>query len=164
MKIKVSWKNSREVVRAGLFFTTFAFLFFGMWEWLQTPFYSDITNDINTIVWYRIHCTFGDILIILGAMILYSAVRRQISWFLSPSKIDLAIVTVMTVAYTLVSEYVNVHLRGAWGYSEWMPVFPGLNVGIMPVIQWLVLPTLVIHFTNNHQRGRKAMVEQRGEE
>jgi hypothetical protein len=31
-----------------------------------------------------------------------------------------------------------------WSYSPLMPVVPGLGVGLSPLVQWLVLPPLLI--------------------
>ena len=31
----------------------------------------------------------------------------------------------------------------SWTYSSLMPIIPGLGVGLVPVLQWIVLPPLV---------------------
>lgn len=41
----------------------FSFLLNFSWEVLQTPFFVDISDSINTVVKYRFHCTLGDVLI-----------------------------------------------------------------------------------------------------
>jgi hypothetical protein len=48
------------------------------------------------------------------------------------------------LAYTVWSEWVNVDVRGSWAYSNLMPVVSvlGLDIGVSPLLQWLVLPAL----------------------
>ena len=128
-----------------LWYLLFSFLVFATWEWVQTPFFVDVTRDINTIVWYRIHCTFGDILILSSSMLAVGILTKRAAWFLQPDTRQLVLVTLIGVGYTLFSEYRNVHLAGNWGYSEYMPTLFG--IGLVPVIQWLVLPVFILYIT-----------------
>lgn len=133
----------------------FGFLIFGMWEWIQTPFFIDITDDINLIVWYRIHCTIGDIMILGFSMVLWSILRRNNSWFLAPDGKDYAVVTAMGMAYTGYSEILNVVIRKSWGYSHLMPVIPGTHIGLIPIIQWLILPGVILYICARFMNGKK---------
>jgi len=145
----------RDSGQAIAYYLLFSFLLFGMWEWLQTPFFKDITTDINSIVWFRLHCTLGDMLILTSCVALVSLLRRGTRWLSHPRFSDLLLVTALAVAYTGGSEYVNVHLRGSWGYSSWMPVLPLLGIGLVPLLQWLVLPTLILRVTRDHVSARR---------
>jgi hypothetical protein len=40
-------------------------------------------------------------------------------------------------------EWVAVHILERWAYTARMPRVPGLNVGLVPVAQMLVLPPLI---------------------
>jgi hypothetical protein len=44
--------------------------------------------------------------------------------------------------YTAFSEWLNVSVRGSWDYALSMPQVFG--IGLAPLIQWLVVPTLAI--------------------
>ncbi len=46
------------------------------------------------------------------------------------------------LAYTVISEHVNVHVVSRWAYSRWMPTVGG--IGLVPLQQWLVVPTLSV--------------------
>ncbi len=46
--------------------------------------------------------------------------------------------------YTVYSEWLNVYVKGTWAYSDLMPIVPGLEVGLSPLIQWIVVPTFEI--------------------
>jgi hypothetical protein len=121
----------------------FSFLLNFAWEVLQTPFYVDRSAEINTIIWYRLHCTFGDVLITLGCFWLVALVFKKRTWFLNLTWKKLFLFVVFGVSYTLFSEITNVRLVESWGYSGLMPMIPGLGVGMMPLLQWIVVPILL---------------------
>jgi hypothetical protein len=35
---------------------------------------------------------------------------------------------------------------GRWAYADAMPVVPVLEVGLSPLVQWIVLPPLIVWF------------------
>lgn len=90
-----------------------AFLIFGTWEWIQTPFFIDSTNEINQIVWNRVHCTIGDIMILLSTYFILILIKRKYISISNLSRNDLITITIMGLSYTLFSEYLNVHIRGS---------------------------------------------------
>ena len=122
----------------------FSFLLNFVWEALQTPFFVDISDNINTIIWYRFHCTLGDVVITLGSFWLVALITKSRSWFLNPTKNRLLLFVVFGVSYTIFSEIKNVSLNKLWGYSDLMPVIPSVEVGIIPLIQWIIVPPLLI--------------------
>lgn len=116
------------------------FLLHGNWEWLQTPFYDDRTASINLVVWYRLHCTLADVLILLGCVLAVSLFARGDAWLARPEPRHLVWLASLGVSYTAASEQVNVGLRGAWVYSELMLVIPGTAIGLVPLLQWALVP------------------------
>ena len=122
----------------------FSFLLNFAWEVLQTPFFVDITDEINTIVWYRFHCTVGDVIISLGCFWLVALIFRTRTWILNPTKLKLLLFIAFGVSYTIFSEIKNVSLYKLWDYSYLMPVIPYLKVGIVPLIQWVILPPFLL--------------------
>ena len=53
---------------------------------------------------------------------------------------------VFCVSYTIFSEIKNVSIKNLWGYSDLMLVIPFIEVGIAPLVQWIVIPPLIIFF------------------
>jgi hypothetical protein len=129
------------------------FLLNGNWEWLQTPFFADSSSTLNEIVWFRLHCTLGDVLILMACAGGVTAVRRSARWLAGPGFLDLALLTLFGVVYTVFSENRNLS-RGAWEYSDLMPIVPGTSVGVVPLVQWLVLPTLAVVLASRLARSR----------
>jgi len=122
----------------------FSFLLNFVWEVLQTPFFIDISDEINTIIWYRFHCTLGDVLITLGCFWLVALISRSRTWFLKPTKVKLLLFVVFGVSYTIFSEIKNVSLNKLWGYSDLMPIIPHVEVGVVPLIQWVIVPIILV--------------------
>jgi hypothetical protein len=130
-----------SVTHRFLWLAVFGFLLNGNWEWLQTPLYDDAAKPAIEVLRFRLHCTAGDVLILLVCALGVSGVRRSTSWLSRPHPSDLALLAILGVGYTFVSELVNVG-RGSWAYSELMPLVPGTSVGVVPLAQWLLLPML----------------------
>jgi len=125
----------------------FAFLLNFSWEVLQAPLFVDISDSINTVVWYRFHCTVGDVLICLGSYWLTALTFRNRRWLLRPTAKNISLFVALGVAYTVFSEITNVSIKELWAYSPLMPVIPYLNVGLVPIFQWIILPPIVIFIT-----------------
>jgi hypothetical protein len=122
----------------------FAFLLNFVWEVLQTPFFLDISTEINTIIWYRFHCTLGDVMISLAGFWFVALISKTRTWFLNPTKVRLLLFVAFGVSYTIFSEIKNVSLNKLWGYSNLMPIIPGIEVGVIPLIQWIIVPLLLV--------------------
>ncbi len=134
----------REALAAWVWLAFFGFLLHGDWEWLQTPFYDDGGVSLNTVVWYRFHCTLVDVLILLGSAALVGFALRRPAWLLRPEPRHLVATALLGVAYTAASEQLNVAIRQSWAYSRLMPVVPGTYIGVVPLVQWLVIPPLAV--------------------
>lgn len=50
------------------------------------------------------------------------------------------------VLITIVMEWLATHVLGRWTYAASMPVVPTLEVGVSPLLQWVVLLPLVVWF------------------
>ncbi len=141
MKIKIV-KRVASLPELNIAF--FAFLLNFVWEVLQTPFFVDISDKIKTIIWYRFHCTVGDVMISLGSFWLVALISKTRIWFLNPTKVRLLLFVAFGVSYTIFSEIKNVSFNKLWGYSDFMPVIPGIDVGVIPLIQWIIVPPLLV--------------------
>ena len=46
------------------------------------------------------------------------------------------------LGFTVFSEWYNVYILGAWAYQPAMPLVAG--IGLTPLLQWVVVPTLML--------------------
>lgn len=113
-----------------------------VWEFLHMPLYT-IWNDgtWGEIVFAAVHCTGGDILIGMSALMLALMLTGQGWPFVATTRHRVTILAVaFGLGYTLFSEWLNIVIRAAWAYSDLMPIIPVLDAGLSPVLQWIVIP------------------------
>ena len=124
------------------------------WEMAQSAWYADVAlKTYREILVSRLHCTLGDVVILLVAFWITAGLVRDRYWVMALRPRDLAAFTGLGLGYTIVSEWVNVDLRSAWGYAETMPRLPWIGTGLAPVLQWLILPTMTARVARRLLRG-----------
>ncbi|MBI3593387.1 MAG: hypothetical protein HY200_00345 [Nitrospirae bacterium] len=134
----------------------FSFFLNFFWEIVQSPLYNDIQRKTyQQILISRLHCTFGDLFIILVAYWVVSWFTEGRGWILSFHFSNLAGFTLLGLGYTLLSEWINVDIRSAWGYSPLMPRLPWIGSGLTPVLQWVIVPPVIAGMTRRFLSIRK---------
>ena len=118
-----------------------------IWETAQLPLYTLWSEaSAGTIAFSVAHCTAGDIAIGTAALIMVLILGRERAvsqWHWR----RIAVWTALAgAAYTVFSEWNNTAILGSWAYSELMPTLTvaGIKIGLSPLLQWLVLPPLVL--------------------
>ncbi|MFI5304702.1 MAG: hypothetical protein ACHQYP_07885 [Nitrospiria bacterium] len=125
-----------------LFFASFLINF--SWEMVQTPLYEDVFRKTYLqILISRLHCTLGDVQILLSAYWFVARFSNNRYWVMFFRLQHLLGFTPLGLGYTLFSEWVNIDIRSAWKYSPLMPRIPLIGTGLMPFLQWLVLPPVI---------------------
>lgn len=119
------------------------------WEFLQVPFFSEMPstdhwNGVKTCA----RATLGDAVIMLLAYWAAAIPLRDRHWLRRPTATQFLLFVGAGIAITVAIERLALagFWIGSWSYSERMVVIPVLEVGLSPVLQWLVLPPLVIWF------------------
>ena len=126
------------------------------WEIAQLPLYTIWREASPAYVAFAVaHCTAGDVLIGVAALALALMGTRAgaIGSWRWRSIVILA--TVAGAAYTVASDWMNTSLRPVWQYSPLMPTlrFGDMRIGLSPLLQWLVLPPLALHFSRRNRRS-----------
>jgi hypothetical protein len=115
----------------------------GLWEMAQLPLYTLwYEADALRIAANLFHCLIGDALIAMGAYLITAAIFRSIDWPWRDVWRGGAVMIVLGLGYTVFSEWYNVYRAGAWSYAASMPLVAG--IGLAPLMQWLVVPVLMI--------------------
>ena len=141
-----------DVLRRYVLFSTLAH---PLWEMAQLPLYTIwTTGSRRELVVAVAHCSAGDLLIAVSSLILALLVAGSGAWPGDAREFRRVtwLATVVGVLYTVFSEWLNMEVRGSWGYSAAMPVLPILGTGLAPLVQWLVIPPLALWLA----RGRRA--------
>lgn len=118
-----------------------------VWETAQLPLYTLWSEaSAGTIAFSVAHCTAGDVAIGAAALFLALILGREralAQWRWRRIAAGTALAGVM---YTVFSEWNNTAILGSWAYSDLMPVLKlaGVDIGLSPLLQWLVLPPLAL--------------------
>ena len=121
-----------------------------VWEIGQLPLYTLWAEPRwSSIAFAILHCTVGDVMIgaaaLLAALTLWRA-DEPASW--RYANVGMTSI-VLAVAYTVWSERVNL-AKGSWSYSAWMPVLPWIDVGLAPLVQWVIVPSTAWWWAKQH--------------
>ena len=131
-----------EIPEVSLCFSAFFLHFF--WEVVHTYFYTLKDADFSTMLYCWLYCTWVDVMITLGTFWLVSLISWNRRWFLSLNRVNFAVFIMAGVGYTFLSERLNVHIFQSWSYNESMPIIPWVKVGLTPILQWFIIPSVVI--------------------
>jgi hypothetical protein len=124
------------------------------WEAAHLPLYTIWrTGTLGEKAFAVVHCTGGDLLIALACLALALVLAGEPAW---PARAHRR-VSVLTIgfgaAYTVFSEWLNVVVRQTWAYSDLMPIVPVIGTGLSPLLQWVAVPLLALHFARRAAKG-----------
>lgn len=117
-------------------------LLHGVWEFLHSSFYTDHMHGFWYVVWTRLHCTVGDVMILVASFWLTSLVFRTRRWIRDSNLIAMLLFWIIGLGYTIFSEWFNTTISQMWEYAPMMPIL--LGIGLTPILQWLTIPPIVI--------------------
>jgi hypothetical protein len=109
-------------------------------------------GTVRGIAFAVIHCFGGDLLIALGSLLTAMLLAGNPRWPMRGSVRVGTFVVLAGVGYTIFSEWLNVELLKSWEYADSMPVLPFLGIGVSPLAQWIVVPSLALWWA--HRTGR----------
>lgn len=125
----------------------FAFLLNFVWETWQLPLYE---GAASIPYWNNLKgctvATLGDVVIALSAFWITAGVIRSRWWIVHPTLRQIAGFVLVGVLVTIVLETWATGSLHRRSYAEAMPTLPLLGTGLMPVLQWIVLPSVTIDF------------------
>jgi hypothetical protein len=142
-------RNSPEPI-----YVLFAFLMHFFWEMAQAPLFSGLperTHREGLIV-----CgiaTLGDVVIALLAFWTVSAMNRSRLWHLHPTGTDWVVYLGVGLGITAAYEILATRVLNRWSYAETMPTLPVVGIGLVPILQWILVPPIVLWLTRCHMRG-----------
>ncbi len=133
----------------------FAFLLNFIREMVQAPFYlGHATLPYRVMVGGCARATLGDIGILLLSYSVVAGVRGRL-WLVHRAVGPIVAYMGLGVAATIVIEGVSVNLLARWTYAPAMPTVAG--IGMLPVLQWVVLPPSVLWLARRHLLGAPAL-------
>ena len=121
--------------------SVWSFIFQLAWEMLQMPLFLNMSLNWQSILFCTLASVADTIMVLLiyyGFATLYNDTR----WMMKPRTYRLAILVIVGGAGAALAELLYINL-GTWSYSAKMPIIPGLKVGLVPVLQFMLLPAVI---------------------
>ena len=133
----------------------FAFLLNFVWEFLQVPFFQ-LMPELGHWQGIKICSTAAvvDAMIVLFGYWTVSALAHTRRWFFKPSISEMALYIAIGVGTSIAIELLSL-ATSRWAYADAMPIIPLLDVGLVPVLQWIILPPLVLWFVRRQLNARR---------
>lgn len=118
-----------------------AFLLNFLWEVSQGFLYVGYQYDWKHIAFCAL-ASVADVVMVLILFYGFVLVYGEIGWTQNLTPIRVALLTLAGGAGAIVAEKIHT-ARGSWSYTDAMPMLLWVNVGLIPVLQFTVLPLLV---------------------
>ena len=126
----------------------FSFLLNLVWEVAQIPLFSGMARaEHGNALLVCTRATIGDVAIAEIAFCVMALRVGSRRWILRASPAMMTGFVAVGVVITIILEYLATHVFGRWTYAPTMPVVPVLRVGLTPLLQWIILPPIVVWFT-----------------
>ena len=147
--------DRRSLWCVGGFYLVISAMMHLVWEFAHMPLYGVWkTGSSGEIAYNGLHCTIGDVMIAAASLLTAILVTGRGRWPAERWSVVTVSAVVLSIGYTVFSEWHNVFVSKAWAYSELMPLVPGTGIGLSPFLQWLVIPTLGLWLTGRRLKDR----------
>lgn len=82
-------------------------------------------------------------MLVLLILVAGAGILGGLDWFRRPGAAGYAWMLVSGLVIAIAVEWTSVHILKRWSYKPAMPLLPGLEIGLLPVAQMLVLPPAI---------------------
>lgn len=129
-----------------------------LWELAQGPLYEGVTED----PWAWWHCfvaSLGDGILVCLIDALGRLAFRRHDWFWSGQRLRIPFLVLAGILVGVTVEWIGARVLRRWAYEPSMPLIPGIELGLVPVMQMTVLPTvvfLIVAALLNARSGRRS--------
>lgn len=139
-KANTNWQGAHPALWIAIFGALIAFV----WEMLQLPFYD--TGELSPAeAAYRCGlASFGDAGIMVAAYLAASLGSGRTPWVVEWSISRFLVYLAIGLGITTAVELLAVGTDWGWTYSSLMPLVPGTNIGLVPVIMWVIIPAATL--------------------
>ena len=123
----------------------FGFMLNFIWEMLQMPLFS--FYDEASVIGINIACiqaSAGDALMLVVAYWILAGLLKSRQWIFHLNSKRMIMFLVPGIVFTIMAEALATGPLHRWEYAELMPTLPYLGTGLVPIVQWLILPPLVL--------------------
>jgi len=131
--------------KINFFITSIGFTLNFIWENLHSILYTNVNKPMH-ILPYHLLATISDVIAILFFYWLMAQIHKSQSWIHNLNFKDALWLLLFGGILGILLEIFFVKLK-LWSYNPNMPIIPGIDVGLSPVLQMMFLPLLTFYLT-----------------
>ncbi len=138
--------NDKAVFKRFVFIAlVLAFLLNFAWEVVQMPLYKDASFNLQSVAFCAL-ASIADAIMVLLIYLCFALLYKKPLWVeeLTASRIFLVMIVGGIGAIAAEMRHVS---AGNWAYDESMPILPLVDVGLSPVLQFMLLPALIYYLS-----------------
>ncbi len=125
-----------------------------IWEVAQAPLFVSM-NSWENIWWHCFVASLGDGIILWIIHAVGWIVFGRPDWFINPGARGYGVMLTTGLVLAIAIEWGAVHMLQRWEYGPGMPVVPGVNIGLVPILQMLILPPAIFYIAAAWAKRRK---------
>lgn len=118
-----------------------AFLLNFIWEVGQGPLYEGFKYDARHISFCAL-ASIVDMLMVLILLFGFGLLYHNVFWIKRLTIIKVSSLVVVGTVGAIIAEIWHT-ARGDWDYAEAMPIVPYVEMGLLPILQFAVLPLII---------------------
>ncbi len=125
----------------------YSFLLNFPWELWQVSFFREMASAPHwAATKFCTQASFGDAMISTVSFWAVAIMVQSRQWILRSSWRAVAGFVSIGVVITIVFEELATGPLDRWQYAEIMPTLPVIGTGLFPILQWVVIPPLIVWF------------------
>ena len=127
----------------------FAFFFNVAWEILQIPLFKGGVYEWHHILFCAL-ASVADVIMVLLIYFGFALIYKNALWVKNLNTNRVILLILAGGAGAVLAEVWQVSI-GTWSYASAMPLIPVVNVGLSPVLQFMLLPFFIYRFSFKKQ-------------
>ncbi|MEO7312721.1 MAG: hypothetical protein ABIX01_20220 [Chitinophagaceae bacterium] len=123
--------------------TVLAFVLNIVWEFVQMPLYRDAAFDAQHIA-FCLLASVADAIMVLLLYFVFAIIYKQPFWIKYLNILRAFMLVVIGGIGAILAEMRHLS-QGNWAYDSSMPILPFVNVGLSPLLQFMLLPVIIYY-------------------
>jgi hypothetical protein len=128
-----------------------------VWEMLQMPLYTGMKQNMQSIIFCAL-ASVADAIMVLLLYYSFALIYKESFWVRRLISKRIALLMIASGLGAVLAEMIHLS-QGNWAYAESMPLLPVVNVGLIPVLQFIFLPAFICYlsFVISRKLGSKSV-------
>lgn len=137
------WHTTQKTIFNRFVITTIllAFFFNLSWEILQMPLFKGAVYDWQHIM-FCVLASVADVIMVLLIYFGFALIYKNAFWIKKLNAKSIILLLLISGIGAVLAEVWQLSI-GTWSYASAMPLIPVVNVGLSPVLQFMILPIFI---------------------